>query len=123
MHMTREEKLKLYPKIHPTKIIPVQNGVAEVDELMIPLVQWINSFSSAETNYCCQGDSTRQPYVVFKCKSKKQLKIILSKFKASKRVLKPYNTDIFIELWEGDLRFYVKFHDTIALEKFNRKQL
>jgi tRNA(Phe) wybutosine-synthesizing methylase Tyw3 len=39
---------------HPTKTIAIKK--ASVDEMMIPLINWLNSYESIYTTYCCQGD-------------------------------------------------------------------
>jgi hypothetical protein len=52
-------------KLHNTKEIIIKK--AEVDEKIIPFVNWLNSFQSVITEYSCQGDSENRPYVLFKC--------------------------------------------------------
>jgi hypothetical protein len=76
---------------HKTKNIQIGNSAkyAEVDELIIPLVKWLNSFSGVETLYSCQGDLDfvgiikRQPYVGFVCNDTESLRIIELEFTKS----------------------------------------
>lgn len=71
---------------HPTETIPVK--MADVDRLMVPLVCWLNGFSSVLTMACCQGElsegkelcPTKRPYVLFLCMDGKDLIQILSEF-------------------------------------------
>lgn len=58
---------------------------AMIDELMVPIVRWLNGFDSAFTIACCQGelgngkmiDNTQKPYVFFLCFDNKDLIDIL----------------------------------------------
>ena len=51
---------------HKTKEITIKT--AHIDEDMIPLVDWLNSFDDVTTLFCCQGDEEDErfpPYVRF----------------------------------------------------------
>jgi len=55
---------------HPTKRIVVKEG--DIDEGIIPVVAWLNSFYTVCTYASCQGDQTVKdgsclPYVTFVC--------------------------------------------------------
>jgi hypothetical protein len=75
---------------HPTKSIIIKR--ADVDIEMIPLVNWLNSFESVTTLYCCQGedgeteddiieDSFDKPYVMWTCIDTSDLMYILTELK------------------------------------------
>jgi tRNA(Phe) wybutosine-synthesizing methylase Tyw3 len=66
---------------HPCRRITIKE--ADVDELMIPLIKWLNSYESVVTFFCCQGeknstDSYDRPYVLFTCTNSLDLISILS---------------------------------------------
>lgn len=71
-------------KSHPTVDIVLKEAM--IDELMVPLVQWLNDFDSVFTIACCQGergedkeiDETKKPYVYFYCFDNLQLVKVLS---------------------------------------------
>jgi len=65
---------------HNTKVIPVK--LAAVDKEIVPVVNWINSFSDAFTLYSCEGSKNPhskcnpRPYVSFVCRHTIDLKAI-----------------------------------------------
>lgn len=67
-------------KSHKTKKIAIKT--AEVDEKIIPIIEWLNSFKSVRTLFCCQGDvknrkGSNLPYILFVCEDKEDLANIL----------------------------------------------
>lgn len=64
-------------KPHKTRRIPLKT--IYVDEKIVPIVQWLNSFKGVTTEWCCQGDDpvldghgcqkwpSQAPYVTFYC--------------------------------------------------------
>jgi len=40
---------------------------AAVDEKIIPVVQWLNSFEGVITIFSCEGDKKVKPYILFQC--------------------------------------------------------
>jgi hypothetical protein len=66
---------------HKTKSIVIKS--ADVDQLMIPFITWMNAFESVYTTYCCQGnpdqtDEGGKPYVSFLCSDSLELIVILA---------------------------------------------
>lgn len=64
---------------HPTRRTVIK--AADVDVLMVPLVNWLNALDETTTLYCCQGDPgdepARGPYVLFTCTNPLQLMRVL----------------------------------------------
>ena len=53
-------------KPHKTETIVLKS--ANVDKKIIPVIEWLNSFSNVYTTHCCEGDeSPHLPYVLFWC--------------------------------------------------------
>lgn len=59
---------------HPTVLTIIKQ--AEVDEKIVPLIDWLNRFNSVHTLYCCQGGEVvaedednwiDKPYVLWTC--------------------------------------------------------
>lgn len=70
---------------HKTTNIIIKS--AEVDNGIVPVVGWLNSFSSVVTRHSCQGDPTKKngkpqalPYVQFTCDDQIELATILRVF-------------------------------------------
>jgi hypothetical protein len=73
---------------HPTKNVVIKQ--AAVDVLMVPLVEWLNSFEEVHTLFSCQGEPgdepgddpppEHRPYVMFTCTSALVLMRILEQF-------------------------------------------
>jgi hypothetical protein len=69
---------------HPTRNVNIKR--AAVDVLMVPLVEWLNSFEAVHTLFSCQGEpgddppSEHRPYVLFTCTSALTLMTILDQF-------------------------------------------
>ncbi len=69
--------------IHKTKRIVIKK--ADVDELIIPVIEWLNDYSGVITFFSCQGEPTDdlvtdrvdKPYVVFTCLDSVELAEIL----------------------------------------------
>ena len=80
--MAKTKKFAI-PSPHPTVRTIIKQ--AEVDEEMVPLVDWLNGFDSVHTLYCCQGESVvahdfaGKPYVLWTCTNTIHLIQILDK--------------------------------------------
>ncbi len=87
---------------------------------MVPLVNWLNSYESIWTHFCCQGEPRQEgqsdddyqmhrPYVLFTCISTVDLISVLSTF--------GYRADTFIGWNEMkcSLEYCTRFHDQQAL--------
>jgi tRNA(Phe) wybutosine-synthesizing methylase Tyw3 len=69
-------------KKHLTEEIVIKK--AHVDLGMIPLINWLNSFETVTTYFCCEGDESvdiiDKPYVLFTCFDSIELITILTTF-------------------------------------------
>jgi tRNA(Phe) wybutosine-synthesizing methylase Tyw3 len=70
-------------EIHETINIIIKDGIGEVevDEVMVPVIEYVNQFSSAVSLYSCEGYKsvggiTRLPYICFRCNRKADLQKI-----------------------------------------------
>ena len=81
------------PKKHPTKKLTMKTAL--IDKGMIPVIKWLNSFSSVVTKWCCQGsdDPRNNPYVVFACDEPMELLTIVNKvnYDGVVEIRPPYN--------------------------------
>jgi len=59
---------------HKTTVIPLR--LVAVDNGIIPVVKWLNSFNDTFTLYSCQGDADHRPMIAFFCRWKYVLNII-----------------------------------------------
>jgi len=84
---------------HKTKSICIKK--AKIDINMIPIVNWLNSFSSITTQYCCEGNKDFKPYVLFICTDPVELIQILA-------LLCGYAT-VEINFYNGILRYRLSF--------------
>ncbi len=48
---------------HKTQKIALKT--AEVDEKMVPVINWLNSWRGIFTRWCCEGNSSQKPYIIF----------------------------------------------------------
>jgi hypothetical protein len=106
---------------HKTKRIAIK--MADVDEKIVPIVNWINSFSDALTLFCCQGDAKipnpiRNPYVLFTCDNNEDLVGIL-------KVINLYNThnfDIIERHTKVEIEYYNIFEPLRYIIDFNNQK-
>jgi hypothetical protein len=109
---------KRFQQTHPTTKIPLK--FAHVDTKMIPLVNWLNSYDSINTQFCCQGNPRKEnqtdddyeihrPYILFTCMNPIDLISVLSMFeyRASTQV---YWSDI-----KSQIEYCSRFRDQEAL--------
>lgn len=97
---------------HPCKKIAIKS--AEVDELMVPLINWLNAFESIYTTFCCQGDPFDSeksqeenkyyaPYVSFFCTNQIDLICVLSTLRCAAEVQVMWNSE------KGFLEYVARF--------------
>ena len=68
---------RLGPKSHPQ----VQcSKTFSCDKRMKLVVDWLNSFSSLYTLYCCESEGESRPYVIFKCDNQEDLIAVVRTF-------------------------------------------
>lgn len=83
---------------HTTIALRMRGETVQVDELMLPLVVWLNRLRGVRTYACCEGwDSLKgersphgllsQPYVAFTCTSMKSVETIFATL--TKRIPRP----------------------------------
>lgn len=85
--------------IHKTVDIVIKR--AEVDEEIVPLVEWLNSFKGVVTLYCCQGHTKEEvcedgrfpysTYVLFTCSNQWSLMQILEKMTNFDRISRTHD--------------------------------
>ena len=104
---------------HKTKKIVIKE--VKIDEKIIPLVRWMNSFESIDTLFCCEGGTKQelkgtehnQPYVLFTCWSQLELSVFLRELQymgtstCEATYYEPYG-----------LRYHLKFPDKEAMLQF-----
>ena len=80
---TKRKKKPISANKHTTQQVVIQPAIhAEIDEEIIPLIQWFNALPGVTTLFCCQGDEDsdiQNGYVLFQCRSEISLTHILSK--------------------------------------------
>ena len=94
---------------HETVLVPIK--FAEVDKGIVPVVKWLNGFSSVCTFHSCEGDRRCKPYVLFVMDMdwSRNLDIILQLL----------NRFAEIEISYDEMRRYtVRFRNRSALKKF-----
>jgi len=96
--------------IHKTRDITIKKG--KIDLLMIPTVRYLNSVEETYTEWCCQGDASSRPYVIFYCNSQPGLIQIVKKFEGV--------ATIQVEFWGSSLRYYLQFNGPKNLKLSNR---
>lgn len=102
---------------HKTQRIAIKE--ADIDEKIIPVVKWLNSFHSVATFFCCQGGKVGgndlQPYVIFSCYETEELMEIL-------KVLRDFPSDVKCEVdwWleQFPLRYRLVFASAKSLKRF-----
>lgn len=99
---------------------PISVKTALVDEMMIPLIEWLNSYESIHTTYCCQGepwDSEKSeednkfyaPYVSFICTNQLELILVLSIIRYAAEV------HVLFNLEKGQLEYVARFNSQQSL--------
>lgn len=91
---------------------------AEIDEGIVPVVLWLNSFEGVFTRYCCEGlsDCSADPYVIFFCDEFDSVRPILKKFGNR------YG-HIEVEEFSGIVRYWLKFNGKRTMRKFIKEVL
>ena len=136
----KEPKRKAIPE-HKTVDLPIKT--AKVDELMIPVLNWLNSFADVQTRSCCEGydegelpdepdengiSLCHEPYVGFTCNSMESLITIFQ------RIEQDENDDAVIAAGElewssnaksglGGLHFRLRFFSKPRLREFIETRL
>lgn len=105
-------KPKKYRK-HKTQKIAIK--MVEVDEKMVPVINWLNSFEGIYTRWCCEGDITIQkPYVVFYADNLRDLGEIVRHINGYGVV----EVDNYVYMNVNILRYYIRFDSKIRLKRF-----
>jgi len=90
---------------------------AWIDEPLVDIVVWLNTYKGIFTVGCCQGQGDgnlcRRPRISFRCFSDGDLKDVLGKAGAScKMEVKPL---------DHQLMYFLEFYDFDAIERLNRR--
>lgn len=87
---------------------------AFIDEGILPVVKWLNSFTGIITKHSCQGDKERNPYVSFICDDVYQLLHVVS------RVIGKHQHVAKCEViaHNGMLRYVIRFKGVHGLQHF-----
>jgi len=105
-----------------TRIVHSLKNVV-VDEKIIPVLDWLNSYQSVNTNWCCQGGPAttnvhEEPYVIFTCLFEEDLHKIL-------KTLEIIGEDLaYLKIqWNavslGHVRYMLTFTHEDSLQHFN----
>jgi tRNA(Phe) wybutosine-synthesizing methylase Tyw3 len=102
--------------VHKTQRIAIKE--ADIDEKIVPVILWLNSFHSVNTFFCCQGKGGKvpqEPYVLFSCYEQEELMEIL-------KVLRNHPHRVRLEIdWLVErlpMRYKLVFQDPKALKCF-----
>jgi tRNA(Phe) wybutosine-synthesizing methylase Tyw3 len=98
-------------KIHEIKNIIIKK--ADIDIKMIPVINYLNKFSSVVTWFCCQGSKREKPYVIFTCNNSLDLANILFKLNQSLATI-----EVTWNNYKSQIEYYVKFHSNKYLSNF-----
>lgn len=104
---------------HKAKNIVIKKAL--IDEKMIPVVKWLNSYKDTHTTYCCEGEKDTdnfQPHCLFMCHNMFELKDILYKI-YSFGLSKDY-VMILVDFLSTSvpIRFQIKFKNQATLKLF-----
>jgi hypothetical protein len=116
--------LTMKQKHHNPKSIVVEK--ADIDEIMIPVVKWLNSYDEIKTISCCQGGKDKSghisPHVMFTCNSLRSLWKILDMIYPFDNNYS-YGLEISVQIYGQELRFAIKFDTQENLKEFIRFKL
>ena len=112
---------------HRTRSVPIKN--AEVDEKILPVVLWLNTYRSVYTIFSCEGDERGDPYVLFTCSSLETLydiqrTIMDANHPANSGGTRVWGVNrmddikVYTNMFESVLRFNMRFKDKNALRAF-----
>jgi hypothetical protein len=110
---------------HETATICIKT--AAIDVLMVPVIQWLNSFEEVCTSGCCEGwddGPPERPYVQFTCSSLLSLALILRRFRKGGYCY-PRADVCWFTFPDGleELRFLVQFLSKQKLRDFIAQEL
>jgi len=106
-----------------TTYVKAEPGHAVVDEIMVPVVHWLNSFDGISTHLCCEGNpGERTPYVAFTFDNKISLSSVLYKIHELKIVKEDemyVNAFFSDEIYKSDtIMMMLSFSSQRSLETF-----
>jgi len=88
-------------------------SIIEVDEVIEPLIQWLNKFTGITTLNSCQGTKEQLPYVMFTCSNLITLRYILSRLNRYINSCTSLGNNIAsaeVQLFNDQLSFCIRFH-------------
>ena len=115
------------------KTVRVKVGLAaeaDVDEEIVPVINWLNGYNSVRTLWCCQGDYAveeyhRKPYVTFECGAAADIHDILFMFDQFSERYRDgrircsfHAVTTKVEYYEGTIRYVARWYDRLALHDF-----
>lgn len=107
---------------HTTTTVTIRGQDVEIDDMMVPVVTWLNGLTGVRTTYCCEGrdnDPCHKPYVLFYCTDVATLRHIID---ALSRATNAYSSIAYAECildWLDDWRYCLRFHNKNMLRLFN----
>lgn len=109
--------MKISPRGHETGVMRMRDQLVRVDLNIIPVLEWMYTFSSVETLFSCEGqdDPKFHPYVLFHSNND-DLSKLLSKLSITLIPKKHYllygHVGVDAPEWlDGKLRYRLQFED------------
>jgi hypothetical protein len=136
--MARRKGLCNQSKDHPTRLVYIDNQQVQIDEDMVPVINWFISLG-IKTLYCCQGSIhrpdqealdqkpalNRKPYVLWHCQDQETVRYVIKKFtefhehSATQNVRYMFHeVTTKLDYFNDDLRYSSKWYDNLALKDF-----
>lgn len=119
------------PEEHQKVLVALPGGDAEIDTEMVEPVLWLNSLPGITTVHCCHGEvlppnSFHRPMVVFTAEDHTmvgQLAQLLDRFHTERSAVPDircayFSTELRLEWFSTGLRYWLYWHDRLALGDF-----
>ena len=92
-------------------LVPIK--MVEVDEKIVPVVGWLNTYEGIHTLYSCEGYKKSKPYVMFVCD---KIDSLCEALRVTNMFWGEVDTKVHTHL--GVLRFTMKFETQDTLKRF-----
>lgn len=114
---------------HLVSIVEINGLQVEIDTEILPLVNWLNSLPTVNTQFSCRGEIKpelgEKPTIVFYCEDFnviEKLARLFEKFTKEKSVVdcicSYFIVELYVESYNNKMRYSITWQDFLAMQDF-----